>query len=183
MLKHRATLLYCSSGVDKLTDPAVPYRWREITTKTDAEALVNAFSGFHDSILREAHWINNAYASQQGVTFSPEHPPAFRLLIQGLDQQKEAFSLELVFLNVQAVRFDQDQFDVIDAATLIKNDSGVYWAPEHTPDDENPARFCVHGLRAFWRFGQLLGSGWHYWNMSRPSFFDDVLFSDTGPAE
>ncbi|MGD8807555.1 MAG: hypothetical protein PVH65_17000 [Chloroflexota bacterium] len=69
--------------------------YKEVNSQKDIEDLLDRYSGFHDSILKEVHVVNEAYVAS-GNTYMPETYDVWLLFQSPFDP----FGLELVAIGI-----------------------------------------------------------------------------------
>ena len=126
--------------------------WNYIENDQDIRQLMEAFSGFHDSVIREIHYISGDRRDGQGVCLTPAGQKEIRFIFDS----EWSKSIEAVF---QAVRLLQlvppgENYlgDLFDASVFIR-DYEVYFYDGYLTDI--PAAYEGTWLRA-------MGMRWRY---------------------
>ena len=98
--------------------------WRTVQTVQDAEALMHAVDGFHDSCLKELRYVSGAYMTRNGMSPTNDR----RVLFVMIETPRGA--LELAFSGLQTLRLSPATPDytceILDASLFV-NDDGVVW--------------------------------------------------------
>src|SRR3989442_14907300 len=129
--------------------------WREIRSQADADALMEAFGGFHDACLRELHLWTDHYVEPDLSMSCPGHlDTRARVLIQRQFRDPSAIELffdEITRFNLVATPENYDS--IIFTASLVVLEREIFWSPEEdwAPDLPNRDRYSYIAAR------QLLG--------------------------
>jgi hypothetical protein len=142
--------------------------WDKIESKADIDKLFDAFGGFHDSCLREAHVWTEHYVSDD---FSMACNGRLDTHIRMLFQRQEAGTSAVELLFDEVVRFNlapspENYESIIFDATLLSRDDVIYWAEASgwSPDTtDRDSVTWVAAKRMSWRdASQWMGSHLKY---------------------
>ena len=130
--------------------------WNYIETQADIDALMNQFGGFHDSVIREIHYISGDYKLEDG---SMQFAQACQKKIQMIFDSDWSDSIELVFEAPRVLQLvppgENYLADLYDASIFIK-DCMVYFYDsymESIPDTYEGTFIKAMGMR--WRLLQV----------------------------
>jgi len=157
--------------------------WINIENEIDIGFLMKTFGGFHDSCIKEMHFVGNGYV---GADFGMGISDTAKLCIifQRQYDNPSAIEMEFMQLNHLSVGVSDNHFpDIFDAALFFKNDK-IYWANDSdwTPDDDSnyPNTVWVMAKSVRWRIlNGALGEDLFYYS----KFDDDDKSNDIFTAK
>ena len=110
--------------------------WKYIESEPDIERLMEKFAGFHDSVIREVHYLSGDYVDGEGMHLTPSCDKK----IQFLFDSDWSDSIEVVFEAVRLMQLvppaENYLADLYDASIFVKNheiyfyDSGLKKIPD-----------------------------------------------------
>lgn len=135
--------------------------WNYIENETDIEMLMEKFAGFHDSVIKEIHYLSGDYVDEDGMhlTFSYDKK------IQFLFDSDWSESIEVVFEAPRLLQLvppgENYLADLFDASIFVR-DYEVYFydsALEEIPETYSGTWIKSLGMR--WRFLETVSFGLH----------------------
>lgn len=95
--------------------------WNYIESEPDIERLMEKFAGFHDSVIREVHYLSGDYVDGEGMHLTPSCDKK----IQFLFDSDWSDSIEVVFEAVRLMQLvppaENYLADLYDASIFVKN--------------------------------------------------------------
>lgn len=125
--------------------------WNYIETESDIKELMKKFSGFHDSVLREMHYISGDYGVENGLRLSLAGDKKISMIFDS----EWSGSIEIIFDSIRLVQLavagDNYTSELFDASIFVK-DCKVYFYDsymEEIPETYNGTYVEAMGMR--WR--------------------------------
>jgi len=126
--------------------------WNYVETPEDADALLYAAHGFHDSVLNRLDYISGGYVSEDNSLAATD---SIRTVTVRIESQWNA-PVDLVFEGVIALnlRPSEDGYDCIifDAALLLKEETVFFADTGMDAEDFQSGATCVKAYSLRWRF-------------------------------
>lgn len=128
--------------------------WHEIRDNQDAKTLMAAVGGFHDSCVKEIHYISGACVLGDLGMWPLNSRRSLRVLIQRQFEENSVVELEFLGLKYLHLRPVTEDYtcELLDA-TLVWKNGDIYWCdcgvPEEKLTDYDGTLICAAGLR--WR--------------------------------
>lgn len=129
--------------------------WEEIKTTNDPVQFMNQTDCFHDSCIKEIHYISGAYVRADPSMHSVNDKRLLRVIIQRKLEGVPMIELEFSGLRWMKLNPVDDEYtcEVLDSTMAMKNDY-IYWCAcgnlsELDLDTYNGTVICASSLR--WR--------------------------------
>lgn len=123
LLKGESIPIQDTAFEGKLYSDIIQSEWRFIETQENANAFMEEVCGFHDSIIKEIHYISGAFVNIDKSMMPIEDKRS--VLIQVQSQQCRNF--EMAFQGVTALNLrpaaDNYTGDIFDAAIIVQDES------------------------------------------------------------
>lgn len=102
--------------------------WNEINDEHDAQRFMTAVGEFHDSCIKEMHYVSGAYVNQNRAMHPVNDRRALRVVVQRQSQDNAVIEMEfqgVKHLNLMPAD-DAYTCEILDS-TLRFGDNGIYW--------------------------------------------------------
>ncbi|MBO6092088.1 MAG: hypothetical protein J6P40_00455 [Oscillospiraceae bacterium] len=103
--------------------------WNELTSQEGLQAFLESMQYFHDSCIKELHYISGAYVKENLSMYPVNDRRVLRVLIQR--QYNECPMVEMEFAGLKHLKLfpadDQYTCEILDS-TLIMENGDIYWA-------------------------------------------------------
>lgn len=112
--------------------------WNKILSSEDISALMNRMCSFHDSCIKEMHYISGAYTDAEKSMYSINDRRILRVLIQSQIDSSAAIELEfsgLMFLSLRPT--DENYTCEILEASLEEKDGYFIWKDDINLSEES----------------------------------------------
>lgn len=125
--------------------------WNYIESKSDIDMLMEAFAGFHDSVIKEIHYVSGDYVDGEGMhlTFSCDKK------IQFLFDSDWSDSIKVIFEAVQLMQLvppaENYLADLFDASVFVKNHEVYFYDSSLAEIPETYSGTWVKALGMRWR--------------------------------
>ena len=116
--------------------------WNSINTKDDIDKLMNVFGNFHDSCIKEVHYISGAYVNKDLEMNAINKRRNVTVVFQR--QESNPSTIEVIFEKISKLNLApvDERYDcVILDAFMDIFDGEIYWA-----DSKN---FDIHDIREY----------------------------------
>ncbi len=149
-------------------DFMVTVAWTPLKSQTDIDQLLNAFGGFHDGCIREAHiWTEHYVLPDLRMSCTGDLDTRVRLLVQR--QFKAPSAIELLFEQVITLHLhpSPENYDsIILSAAMLHEDNTFYWADsvDWSPASSRRDEFTwIAAKKVSWRdASDWMGPDLHY---------------------
>ncbi|WP_294147316.1 hypothetical protein [uncultured Clostridium sp.] len=125
--------------------------WNYIESKSDIDMLMEAFAGFHDSVIKEIHYVSGDYVDGEGMhlTFSCDKK------IQFLFDSDWSGSMEVIFEAVRLMQLvppaENYLADLFDASVFVKHHEVYFYDSSLAEIPETYSGTWVKALGMRWR--------------------------------
>lgn len=125
--------------------------WNYIETESDIKELMEQFSGFHDSVIKELHYISGDCRVEDGLRLSPAGDKKISLIFDS-DWSE---SIEIVFDSIRLVQLavagDNYTAELFDASVFVKDCKVYFYDSYMTEIPETYNGTCIKALGMRWR--------------------------------
>lgn len=152
-LLHGESVLLCDSIFEGnvYSDISQP-GWNFIESQEDADAFQTEVCGFHDSVIKELHYISGAYVRADKCMFPSDDKRS--ILVQMQSQQCRNFEMEFQGVTALNLRPAADNYsgDIFDASLLVQNASILFCNRLMESVDSTDTDTWITAYSLKWRF-------------------------------
>lgn len=128
--------------------------WKIISTDEELRAFLDFVSCFHDSCIKEMHYISGAYVDEDYSMYPINACRILRVIVQRQYEQSSVIEMEFAGLkSLQLTPFDERYTCEIHDSTMLLKDGCVYWCDGSNTTDADTVNastyICASQLR--WR--------------------------------